>query len=71
MTLTRIVIYTVIGLLVAYDLLCIWRGWPTISAVVRLINKDSGWLFAMGWIVLWVHWFMVPAMIWLFCPKGR
>jgi hypothetical protein len=64
---TRIVIYLTIFGLVAYDLYCVAEDMPTISAQVRTINAESGWLIALGLIVLWLHWFGLD--VWNFLTK--
>lgn len=54
---TRIVIYTMIVGGIAYDLFCVLTGRSTISAQVRAINHESGWLLALCLAALWLHFF--------------
>lgn len=54
---TRTIIYAALGILIGYDLFCAIYGWRTISAEIRQVNSDTGWLIALGWAALWLHWF--------------
>lgn len=63
-TATRVVIYATIGLLVAYDIVCAVKGWKTITSQVRWLNDQTGWLVAIGWAGLWLHFFFAQSTEW-------
>ena len=65
---SRGIVAAVAALLVVYDVIAIANGWSTISAQVRVINEDSGWLVAWAIAGLWLHWFFFPLMKAIFHP---
>ncbi len=54
---TRILVLAIIAICIIYDLCCMIRGWPTISAVVRVMDEQSGGIIKWFWLALWLHWF--------------
>ena len=58
------VVVGAIVLAVAWDLImacCGVRG-ASISEAMRVVNRDSEGLLALGWLALWFHVFLLPYM---------
>jgi hypothetical protein len=55
---TKLIVWTTILLLIAYDVAAELLGWRTISAVVRDIDFETGTLFRWFWLALWFHFFV-------------
>ena len=53
----RLFIYVVVGASLILDAVCLKMGWPTNSATMRQIDRDSGHLVMWMWAALWLHWF--------------
>lgn len=58
MNAARVMLYLAAAMLVTYDLVATWRGWPTISATVRVLDRESGSLLRWALVALMCHWFL-------------
>jgi hypothetical protein len=55
---TRLFIYSITALVIAYDLCCMAFGWTTVSTQIRTSDAELGGLIRWAILALWCHWFL-------------
>jgi hypothetical protein len=55
---TRILCWTVLIGMIAYDIAAALLGWPTISEQCRKMDHQTGTLLRWAWLAVWCHLFI-------------
>jgi hypothetical protein len=57
---SRIIVWTILVLLIAYDIPTAIYGQTTISEAIRQVDRETDTLLRWSILALWAHWFVQP-----------